>query len=165
MARVADALGYVHILHVVHRDIKQANIMYDQESDSMKVTDFGLARISDCSRARAGMVRGAPPYMLPEQLAGKMVEGSSGLFSLGVSLCQMVCGKLPFVGGSMAQLMFRITHEQSADILSERPVMPPCVVAVIDKVLAQKVEGRFYGGSRNGGGYLPLCGQLEMNRL
>ena len=146
IARVADALGYAHSLHVVHRDIKPANIMYDIETDTVKVTDFGIARITDSSKTKTGMVLGTPSYMSPEQLAGTKIEGQSDLFSLGVSLYQMVCGKLPFEGDSMAQLMFRIANEPHADILSISPDVPPCVVAIINKALAKKVEDRYQTG-------------------
>ena len=147
VARVADALGYAHTLHVVHRDIKPANVMYDMESDTVKVTDFGIARITDSSKTKTGMVLGTPSYMSPEQLSGAKIEGASDLFSLGVSLYQMVCGKLPFAGDSMAQLMFRIANEPHTDILSIRPDVPPCVVAVINKALAKNVAERYQTGN------------------
>ena len=147
VARVADALGYAHSLNVVHRDIKPANIMYDPESDTVKVTDFGIARITDSSKTKTGMVLGTPSYMSPEQLSGIKIEGHSDLFSLGVSLYQLVCGKLPFEGDSMAQLMFRIANEPHTDILSIKPDVPPCVVAIINKALAKKIEDRYESGS------------------
>ena len=147
VARVADALGYAHTLHVVHRDIKPANIMYDAEGDTVKVTDFGIARITDSSKTKTGMVLGTPSYMSPEQLSGAKIEGASDLFSLGVSLYQMVCGKLPFAGDSMAQLMFRIANEPPADILAIKPDVPPCVVEIINKALAKKVAERYQTGA------------------
>ncbi|MFZ2163424.1 MAG: serine/threonine-protein kinase [Sideroxyarcus sp.] len=146
-ARVADALGYAHSLNVVHRDIKPANIMYDPESDTVKVTDFGIARITDSSKTKTGMVLGTPSYMSPEQLSGIKIEGHSDLFSLGVSLYQLACGKLPFEGDSMAQLMFKIANEPHTNILSVNPDVPPCVVAIINKSLAKKIEDRFESGS------------------
>ncbi|HEX5130329.1 MAG TPA: serine/threonine-protein kinase, partial [Usitatibacter sp.] len=73
--RVADALGYAHQMGVVHRDIKPANIMYEPEGDVPKVTDFGIARVTDSSKTKTGMVLGTPSYMSPEQLAGKKIEG------------------------------------------------------------------------------------------
>ncbi|MBI5889518.1 MAG: CHASE2 domain-containing protein [Nitrosomonadales bacterium] len=147
VARVADALNYAHGLNVVHRDIKPANIMYDPDSDSVKVTDFGIARITDSSKTKTGMVLGTPSYMSPEQLAGTKIEGHSDLFSLGVSLYQLVCGKLPFEGDSMAQLMFRIANEPHTDILSVNPDVPPCVVAIVNKALAKKIQDRYASGS------------------
>ncbi|GAB4128077.1 MAG: hypothetical protein Fur0040_10970 [Sideroxydans sp.] len=147
VARVADALGYAHGLNVVHRDIKPANIMYDPDSDTVKVTDFGIARITDSSKTKTGMVLGTPSYMSPEQLSGAKIEGHSDLFSLGVSLYQLVCGKLPFEGDSMAQLMFKIANEPHADIQKIRPDVPPCVVAIINRALAKKVEERYASGA------------------
>lgn len=146
VARVADALGYAHSLNVVHRDIKPANIMYDPESDTAKVTDFGIARITDSSKTKTGMVLGTPSFMSPEQLAGTKIGGESDLFSLGASLYQLVCGKLPFEGDSMAQLMFRIANEPHTDILSIRDDVPPCVVAIIDKALSKQREQRYQTG-------------------
>ena len=121
VARVADALGYAHRQNVVHRDVKPANVMYEPETDTVKVTDFGIARITDSSKTKTGMVLGTPSYMSPEQLAGKKIDGRSDLFSLAVSLYQMLCGRLPFDGDSMAQLMFKIANEPAPDILQFNP--------------------------------------------
>ncbi len=146
-ARVADALDYAHKQNVVHRDIKPANIMYDPETDTAKVTDFGIARITDSSKTKTGMILGTPSFMSPEQLAGKKIEGASDLFSLGVSLYQMACGKLPFEGDSMAQLMFQITNQPHPDILSIRADLPACLVAIINRSLAKRVEDRYANGA------------------
>jgi len=147
VARVADALDYAHKQNVVHRDIKPANIMYDPETDTAKVTDFGIARITDSSKTKTGMVLGTPSFMSPEQLAGKKIEGGSDLFSLGASLYQLACGKLPFEGDSLAQLMYRIANEPHADILSIRADLPPCLVAIIDRSMAKKIEDRYVSGA------------------
>jgi serine/threonine-protein kinase len=146
VARVAEALGYAHTQNVVHRDVKPANIMYEPESDTVKVTDFGIARITDSSRTKTGMVLGTPSYMSPEQLAGKKIGGQSDLFSLGAALFQMVCGQLPFQGDSMAQLMFKIANEPHPDILEIRPDVPDCLVAIINRSLAKNPEERFQTG-------------------
>ncbi len=146
IARVAEALAYAHGNNVVHRDIKPANIMYEVESDSVKVTDFGIARITDSSKTKTGMVLGTPSYMSPEQLAGKKIQGSSDLFSLGVTLYQMACGHLPFRGDSMAQLMFKIANEPHVDILTINPNLPRCMVDIVNKALAKQPEERYQTG-------------------
>jgi eukaryotic-like serine/threonine-protein kinase len=146
-ARIADALDYAHSQQVVHRDIKPANIMYEVERDLVKVTDFGIARITDSSRTKTGMVLGTPSYMSPEQLLGKKVDGRSDLFSLGVMLYQMSCGQLPFVGDSLAQLMSKITKEAPTDLLSINPSLPAGVVAVLNKALSKSPEGRYQRGA------------------
>ncbi len=146
VARVAEALSYAHLQNVVHRDIKPANIMYDPQADSVKVTDFGIARITDSSKTKTGMVLGTPSYMSPEQLAGKKIDGQSDLFSLGVTLYQLACGSLPFQGDSMTQLMFKIASEPPIDILSLNPALPECVVEIINKALAKDVAERYQSG-------------------
>jgi serine/threonine-protein kinase len=147
VARVADALSYAHQNNVVHRDIKPANIMYEPESDSVKVTDFGIARITDSSRTKTGMVLGTPSYMSPEQLAGKKIDGRSDLFSLGVMLFQMVSGKLPFEGDSMAQLMFKIANEPHPHVREHNPQVPECLAAIIDRALAKDNGQRYQTGA------------------
>jgi serine/threonine-protein kinase len=146
VARVADALDYAHRQNVVHRDIKPANVMYDAESDTVKVTDFGIARITDSSKTKTGMVLGTPSYMSPEQLAGRKIDGQSDLFSLGVTLYQLCCGSLPFKGESMAQLMFKIANEQPIDPLSLNPTLPDCLVGIINNALAKSKEERYRTG-------------------
>jgi serine/threonine-protein kinase len=146
VARVADGLDYAHKQNVVHRDIKPANMMYDAEADTVKVTDFGIARITDSSKTKTGMVLGTPSFMSPEQLSGKKIDGQSDLFSLGVTLYQLACGALPFQGDSMAQLMFKIANEPPVDPLSLNPAMPDCLVSILHRALAKQKEERFRTG-------------------
>jgi serine/threonine-protein kinase len=146
VARVADALGFAHKQNVVHRDIKPANVMYHPDTDAVKVTDFGIARLTDSSKTKTGMVLGTPSYMSPEQLAGKKIDGRSDLFSLAGSLYQMLCGKLPFEGESMAQLMFKIASEPPADILAVNPAVPPGLVAFLGRAMAKNPDERFQTG-------------------
>lgn len=146
VARVGDALGYAHKQNIVHRDIKPANIMYEPEADQVKVADFGIARITDSSKTKTGMVLGTPSYMSPEQLSGKKVDGRSDLFSLAVSLFQLLSGKLPFEGDSMAQLMFRIANEPAPNILAINPGVAPGLVAFLDRALAKDADQRYQTG-------------------
>jgi serine/threonine-protein kinase len=146
IARTADALGYAHKQGVVHRDIKPANIMYHLESDTVKVTDFGIARLTDSSKTKTGMVLGTPSYMSPEQLAGQKIDGRSDLFSLSVSLYQMLCGRLPFEGDSMGRLMFKISSEPPTDILSINPNVPHGLVAFLDRALDKEPDNRYQTG-------------------
>jgi serine/threonine protein kinase len=147
VAKTADALDYAHGNNVVHRDIKPANIMYEVDTGVVKVTDFGIARITDSSKTKTGMVLGTPSYMSPEQLAGKKVDGRSDLFSLGVMLYQMSTGQLPFTGDSMATLMFKIANETHAGVKTINPELPQCLSDIIDRMLEKDIDKRYARGS------------------
>jgi len=112
----------------------------------MKITDFGIARITDSSKTKTGMVLGTPSYMSPEQLAGKKVTGQSDIFSLGVMLFQMVTGKLPFSGDSMATLMYKIANQQHPAPESINPEVPRCISIIINRSMAKDVEKRYQTG-------------------
>lgn len=146
IADSAEALAYAHDHNVVHRDIKPGNIMYDPDSGTLKLTDFGIARITDSSRTRTGMVLGTPSYMSPEQLAGRKVDGRSDLFSLGVMLYQMVTGQLPFTADSMATLMYRITNEPHRPVHDVDPDLPGCVGEIIDRAMQKDPDARYPDG-------------------
>ena len=148
VARVSEALAYAHKQNVVHRDIKPANIMYEVASDTVKVTDFGIARITDSSKTKTGMVLGTPSFMSPEQLAGKKVDGRSDLYSLGVMLFQMLAGVLPFRGDSMAELMYKISNEEAPDIRIIRKELPADLARVIAMALAKRPEDRYQDGEQ-----------------
>ncbi len=147
IAKAADALDYAHTQNVVHRDIKPANIMYDEEKSEIKVTDFGIARITDSSKTKTGMVLGTPSYMSPEQLSGKKVDGRSDLFSLGVTMYQLLAGQLPFQADSMATLMFKIANEPHAPVTVIRAELPAGVDKVIEKALEKDPEKRYQRGA------------------
>lgn len=143
IAQVADALGYAHINRVVHRDIKPANIMFDTASGMVKVMDFGIARVTDSNRTKTGMVLGSPTYMSPEQLAGRRIDGRSDLYSLGVTLFQLLAGRPPFVGDTMAQLMYAIANAPAPDLRTLRPEVPASLAAVVDRALMKDLGERY----------------------
>jgi len=148
VARVAEALAYAHKLNVVHRDIKPANIMYDLETDSVKVTDFGIARITDSSKTKTGLVLGTPSFMSPEQIAGKKVDGRSDLYSLGVMLFQMLAGVLPFRGDSMAGLLYKIANEPAPDIRIIRAELPEKLASIVALSVSKRPELRYQDGDQ-----------------
>jgi serine/threonine-protein kinase len=148
VARVAEALAYAHKQNVVHRDIKPANIMYELESDTVKVTDFGIARITDSSKTKTGLVLGTPSFMSPEQLAGKKVDGRSDLYSLGVMLFQMLSGVLPFRGESMAELMFKIANEEAPNIRVIRPELSESLAAIVARSMSKLSDTRYQNGEQ-----------------
>ena len=146
--RVAQALAYAHRQSVVHRDIKPANIMYDPASDAVKVTDFGIARITDSSKTKTGLVLGTPSFMSAEQIAGKKVDGRSDLYSLGVMLYQMLTGQLPFRGDSMAELMYKIANQEAPDIRLVRKDISEQLARVVAISLSKDPDNRFQDGEQ-----------------
>ncbi len=145
--RMADALHYAHLHNVVHRDIKPANIMFNIETDALKITDFGIARLADVSRTKTGIVLGTPSFMSPEQLEGRALDGRSDLFAVGVTMYQLLTGVLPFRADSMTRLMNNIATEPHPAMRSIRPELPPTLDDIIDRVLAKSAEDRYQTGA------------------
>jgi serine/threonine-protein kinase len=148
IGRTAQALGFAHKQQVVHRDIKPANIMYDPSADVLKITDFGIARLTGTGTTRTGIVLGTPSFMSPEQLEGRTVTGHSDLFSLGVSLFQLLTGHLPFTADTMTGLMQQIAEAPHPPLRAFRPDLPACVEGIIDRALTKKPEARFETGAQ-----------------
>jgi eukaryotic-like serine/threonine-protein kinase len=146
--RTAAALGFAHKQQVVHRDIKPANLMFDTGTDVLKITDFGIARLTGAGSTRTGIVLGTPSFMSPEQLEGRTVTGHSDLFSLGVSLFQLLTGQLPFTADSMTGLMQQIAEAPHPPLRAFRPDLPACVESVIDRALAKSPEDRYDSGAQ-----------------
>ncbi|MDZ4361444.1 MAG: serine/threonine-protein kinase, partial [Variovorax sp.] len=144
--RVALALDHAHRQQVVHRDIKPANVMYDPATDAVKVTDFGIARITGSSKTKTGMVLGTPSFMSPEQLAGQHVDGRSDLYSMGATLFQLLTGALPLRGDSMAALMYQIANQPAPSVRTLRPELPQDLADILGKTLAKSPLERYQTG-------------------
>lgn len=146
VAKVADALDYANTQGIVHRDVKPANIMMLKDG-TIKVADFGIARITTSSKTQTGVVLGTPSYMSPEQLSGAKVDGRSDLFSLGVVLFELLTGSKPFEADSMATLMFQIANQPHQSPTNFRPDLPPSILAIIDRALTKDVTQRYQRGN------------------
>jgi len=145
-ARTADALDYAHNQGVIHRDIKPANLLYNPQQDLLKISDFGVARMTDNNRTKTGIVLGTPMYMSPEQLNADELTGRSDLFSLGVTLYELLTGEVPFGATNIAVLMTKITTEDPAPVSNRRAGVPPSVDSALFKALAKRPEDRFSNG-------------------
>ena len=121
--------------------------MYERDTDTVKVTDFGIARITDSSKTKTGLVLGTPSFMSPEQLAGKKVDGRSDLYSLGVMLYQLLTGILPFRGESMAELMYKIANEEATNLRAHRGDLSESLAIVVNKALHKQPDLRFQTGA------------------
>jgi eukaryotic-like serine/threonine-protein kinase len=151
---VDDALGYVrqaaaalavaHAAGIVHRDLKPQNLMVTT-SGQLKILDFGLAHVGmgavdslSPTRERlteCGTVLGTPGYMSPEQVAGGTIDAQTDVFSLGVILYEMLTGRMPFRGSSVAALLYDIVHREPVPASRHRPGLAPEVTGVLDAML------------------------------
>ncbi|NNF95491.1 MAG: serine/threonine protein kinase, partial [Halobacteria archaeon] len=111
------------------------------------ITDFGVARMTDNNSTKTGIVLGTPMYMSPEQLGAEDLTGHSDLFSLGVTLYELLAGEVPFKATNIAVLMTKITSEDPAPISQRRAGIPPSVDTVLAKALAKRPEARFSCGA------------------
>ncbi|MGA2776935.1 MAG: serine/threonine-protein kinase [Steroidobacteraceae bacterium] len=109
MSELLDALEYSHAHGVVHRDIKPANIILLKDG-SVKVADFGVARIESSTLTQVGTVLGSPSYMSPEQFMGQTVDGRSDLYSAGVVLYQLLTAEVPFTG-AFTTIMHKVLND------------------------------------------------------
>lgn len=101
LTQICEGLAFAHKLNVVHRDIKPANLMLDS-NQMVKITDFGIAKLVDNEQSKAGtVIMGTPLYMSPEQIEGKKIDLRCDIYSLGITLYELVAGKPPFFEGNV----------------------------------------------------------------
>jgi serine/threonine-protein kinase len=146
VAEVAEALDYAHSQNIVHRDIKPSNIMYDPETHKIKITDFGIARITDSVRTRTGSFMGSPAYMSPEQMLGANVDSRADIYALGVSFYQLLTGCLPFKADSIGTLAYIITNEKHRPVRDVRPELPASASRIVNRALRKKPQDRYNTG-------------------
>jgi eukaryotic-like serine/threonine-protein kinase len=154
-AQLASALSYAHLSGVVHRDIKPANVMLGRDGQSIKVLDFGIARLAETDaaqvgkdqlRTQIGQVLGTPRYMSPEQALGQSIDGRSDLFSAGALLYELITGQAAFSGSTPAVLALQITQQNPTPIASLAPRCPGGLRFIVEKLLAKRPERRFADG-------------------
>jgi len=141
-AQLLLALEFAHAQGVIHRDIKPANLILTS-AGTLKVADFGIARIDSTSLTLTGMVMGTPSYMAPEQCRGLPVDGRADLFSTGVVLYELLTGTKPFAG-SMEAVTYQICHEEPRPPSEISTLgLTPALDSVIATALAKEPADRF----------------------
>lgn len=143
--QLCGALDYAHVHQVIHRDIKPANLILTPAGD-LKITDFGIAKIPQSQLTQTGKFLGTPYYMAPEQILGDEVDGRIDIFSAGVIFYQMLTGKLPFAGNSMAAVAYQIANEKAKPPSSLNKVVPKGVDRIVLKMLEKKPDRRYARG-------------------
>ncbi len=149
-AQLARALDYAHGKGIFHRDIKPSNIIRLKGTNTIKVTDFGIAHVEGgqgTQQTRVGTVLGTPQYMSPEQAMGLKVDGRSDLFSVGVVLYQLLTGQAPFEATSLVTLAHRIAKEDPTPIDKLRADIPPALRRVVERCLKKSPDKRFATGA------------------
>lgn len=140
--QVCEALDYAHRHDIVHRDIKPANIMLLPDG-TVKVTDFGVARVMVSSLTHTGTIKGTPYYMSPEQAMGEKVTGASDIFSLGVVFYELLTGRTPFGGNTLSAIMYQITKRDPIPIDRDDGAIDPAVRAVVSRALEKDLTQRY----------------------
>jgi eukaryotic-like serine/threonine-protein kinase len=140
---VALALGYAHSRGVVHRDVKEENILLDGASRAM-VTDFGIARLAQSApMTLTGTVLGTVFYMSPEQVSGDPVDGRSDLYSFGVLAFHALSGKFPFDSDTPSAVLVAHVTKSPPPLRSVAPAVPHSLAAIVDRLLRKDRNDRF----------------------
>lgn len=141
VTQTLDGIGYAHGQGVIHRDMKSANVMINNDG-RVKINDFGIARIDSTTLTRVGDLVGTPSFMSPEQFRGEHIDGTTDLYSIGVIAYELLTGRRPFVGG-LAAIMHQVLNAIPAKPSSLNPALSPEVDKVLGKVLAKNPADRY----------------------
>jgi serine/threonine-protein kinase len=141
-ADIAAALAHAHEHDVLHRDVKPANILFDEEGNA-KLADFGIARVGDLSTlTEAGTMLGTAAYISPEQARAEPVTPATDVYAFGVVLYQLLTGRLPFEAEAPLELALQHVNEEPTPIAELRPDAPPALERVATWALAKAPEER-----------------------
>src|SRR5688572_13013353 len=140
--QILQAASFAHKRGVVHRDFKPHNVIV-ADDDSLKVTDFGIARAGASEMTETGSIMGTAQYLSPEQAQGQRVDARSDLYSIGVILFELLTSQVPFTGESAVSIALKHVSEPAPPVASWRPDVHPVLDAVIARALVKDPAGRF----------------------
>ena len=167
IAECADALKFAHENGVLHLDIKPANILIDSKTNKAKLCDFGLAKFHHMGTGtgtESAIIAGSPPYMSPEQISGKEVDERTDIYSLGVTLYELLSGELPFSGDSHIEIIDNILGKKKPTPLSDhRPDLSEAVLELVETAMAFQPEDRFATASKMHQAIKDILEQLEIS--
>lgn len=138
-AQVCKGLEYAHSRGIIHRDIKPSNIMINDKK-VVKILDFGLAKIMEEVRREYTVASGTPYYMSPEQTLGEKVDHRTDIYSLGITMYEMIAGRPPFTGGDVG---YHHVHTPPPPLREFRSDVPPSLEAIVMKCLEKDRDRRF----------------------
>jgi serine/threonine protein kinase len=139
---ICEGLEYAHSRGVIHRDIKPANI-FITDRGTAKVLDFGLARLMTSQLTNTNMLMGTLNYMAPEQVRGERADQRSDVFSVGVVLYELLCGKKAFEGDSFASTLYKILQEVPEPLWKIDSTLPRELIAIVERALAKPKDERY----------------------
>jgi hypothetical protein len=139
---VCLALQHAHDRGIIHRDVKPGNIHID-DGGSVKLLDFGVAKFAEVSQTQSLYAVGTPSYLAPEVIAGHGADTRSDLFALGVTLSEWLTFEKPFAGDDVAQVMWKVVHEEATPVRQICPSVSPHLEHVIGKALAKDPAKRY----------------------
>jgi tetratricopeptide (TPR) repeat protein len=141
--QIAEGLAAAHAKGVIHRDLKPANILLDVQGNAY-ISDFGVARsLATSGQTRTGAVIGTPDYLSPEQARGGTADVRSDLYALGLMLYEMLAGKLPFAGGTVAEVLAQRMLQVPPPVTRQRADLPAWVARLVDRLLRPQPAHRF----------------------
>jgi serine/threonine protein kinase len=140
MVDVCRGLDYAHKQGVIHRDVKPANIRVGGDG-TVKILDFGIARLVDSTLTQTGLVLGTPSYIAPEVLEGGRVDHRTDMWAAGVILYEMLAGRRPYEAKTITGLVYQIVHAPLPPI--EAQALPEALLAAVTKALARDPRERF----------------------
>jgi len=141
-ADICSGLEFAHSRGLIHRDIKPANI-FITSGGTVKILDFGLARLMTSELTGSNMMMGTLNYMAPEQIRGERVDHRVDIFSVGVVMYELLSGRKAFAGDSFASTLYKILNEVPAPLLGIDPTLPPDLVSVVECALAKPRDERY----------------------
>jgi serine/threonine protein kinase len=136
--QIAKGLQFAHEKGIVHRDIKTANLFFTRDR-TVKIMDFGLAKMTEEVRRAATVIGGTPYYMAPEQAAGEPVDHRADLYALGVTLFELLTGTVPFTEGDVTH---QHRHTPPPDPRTRAPGVPDALAELILRLLAKAPDAR-----------------------
>src|SRR5262245_18427379 len=142
LVQVLAGLAHAHQQQIVHRDIKPANVFLNSDG-TVKIMDFGVARLTTASMTGTGNIVGTADYMSPEQVKGARVDGRSDLFSVGCMLYELLTGKRPFHADNLMAIFYKITHDEvNYDLVPAGPGYDE-LMPILRRALAKELDDRY----------------------
>jgi len=160
----AQALDYAHNRGVIHRDIKPANVMLTRDGE-VKIGDFGIAKRLSTEDTQTKRMVGSPRYMSPEQVNNEMVTTQTDLYSLGISIYELLTGKPPFTAKGLSQLVMMIRSDEPTPIRTRRPEIPEPLEAIVKRAMEKSLEWRYQSGAEIAADLSALFQQLQQQEV